>query len=162
GLFAALRANDRRLSEARDEEEGTATLERERARLEKAIQHRRRLVRAKHDGSHVRAGLDLRRLGDEGGGAGCAGRFTPVGRLRALVVTDGRVRGYAVGSVAQATAAVDSARFVLRQAARGRPVRLDDLGSRLQEALLGPAAGRLAPGPVVVSPTAALHAVPWG
>ena len=88
--------------------------------------------------------------------------FAVDGRLRSLVVTGGRVRAYDVGTVAEASSAVDSARFVLRQAARGRPVRLAGVRSRLQDALLGPSAAACGPGPVVVSPTAALHATPWG
>jgi hypothetical protein len=88
--------------------------------------------------------------------------FEVDGRLRSVVVTGGRVRAYDVGSAADAGAAVDSARFVLRQAARGRPVRLADVGARLQKALLGPSVAAFGSGPVVVSPTASLHAAPWG
>ena len=53
------------------------------------------------------------------------------------------------------------ARFALRQTARGRPSDLDDVGRRLQEALLGDAVRRLGDGPVVVSSTrpAARHPV---
>jgi tetratricopeptide (TPR) repeat protein len=162
GLFAALRANDRKLAEARDEDGPREQLERERAQLEKAIQHRRRLVQGRNaDGPH-RAGLDVDRLVDEVGGATFVELFEVDGILRSVVVTSGRVRAYSIGSAAEAAAAVDSARFVLRQAARGRPVRLADIGTRLQEALLGPVVKLFAPGPVVISPTASLHAVPWG
>jgi tetratricopeptide (TPR) repeat protein len=159
GLLAALRANDRRLSEARDE--STSMLERERARLEKAIQHRRRLVAGSADGA-ARAGLDVDRLVDEVGDATFVELFEVDGRLRSVVVTGGRVRAYAVGRAVDATGAVDSARFVLRQAARGRPARLADIGARLQKALLGPSVAAFGSGPVVVSPTASLHAAPWG
>jgi hypothetical protein len=162
GLFAALRANDRRLSVARDEEESTVVLERERARLEKAIQHRRRLVRASSNGAPSHAGLDVARLVEEVGCSTFIELFEVDGMLRAVVVSGGRVRAHVVGSADDAAAAVDAARFVLRQAGRGRPVRLTDIGARLQASLLGPAAERLASRPVVVSPTASLHAVPWG
>ncbi|HEX5087668.1 MAG TPA: CHAT domain-containing protein [Nocardioides sp.] len=162
GLFAALRANDRKLAEVRDEEEPKEKLERERARLEKAIQHRRRLVGASNGEVQVRAGVDVARLVDEVGDAAFVELFEVDGTLRAVTVTRGKVRAFVVGSAAEATAAVDSARFVLRQAARGRPVRLADAGTRLQGALLGPVVRLLASGPVVVSPSAALHAVPWG
>jgi tetratricopeptide (TPR) repeat protein len=161
GLLAALRANDRRLSEARDEVDSTSMLERERARLEKAIQHRRRLVAGSADVA-VRGGLEVGRLVDEVGDATFVELFEVDGRLRSVVVTGGRVRAYEVGSAADAGAAVDSARFVLRQAARGRPVRLADVGARLQKALLGPSVAAFGSGPVVVSPTASLHATPWG
>ena len=102
------------------------------------------------------------RLVDEVGDATFVELLEVAGRLRSIVVTGGRVRAFDVGSAADAAAAVDSARFVLRQAARGRPVRLDDLGARLQGALLGPAVAAFGQGSVVVSPTAALHATPWG
>ena len=162
GLLAALRANDRRLSEARDDDESTSVLERERARLEKAIQHRRRLVGVSNGTGSVRAGLDVDRLVDEVGESTFVELFEVDGHLRSVVVTGGRVRAFAVGSAADATAAVDSARFVLRQAARGRPVRLADIRARLQGALLGPSVAAFGTGPVVVSPTASLHATPWG
>ncbi len=163
GLLAAMRANDRRLAEARDDDdEPTALLERERARLEKAIQHRLRLVGGTNGTGPARAGLDVDRLVDEVGDATFVELLEVAGRLRSIVVTGGRVRAFDVGSAADAAAAVDSARFVLRQAARGRPVRLDDLGARLQGALLGPGVAAFGQGSVVVSPTAALHATPWG
>jgi tetratricopeptide (TPR) repeat protein len=162
GLLAALRANDRRLSEARNEAEPTSMLERERARLEKAIQHRRRLVGVENGTGPTRSGLDVDRLVDEVGDATFVELFEVGGRLRAVVVAGGRVRAYDVGSAADAVAAVDAARFVLRQAARGRPVRLDDIRVRLQQALLGPSVAAFRPGRVVVSPPASLHATPWG
>ena len=62
---------------------------------------------------------------------------------------------------AEAEQAVAFARFALRQTARGRPSDLDDVGRRLQVALLGDAVRRLGDGPVVVSPPGRLHATPW-
>jgi hypothetical protein len=162
GLLAALRANDRRLAEARDANEPSAVLERDRSRLEKTIQHRRRLVGASAEAAAARAGLDVGRLVDAVGDGSFVELVEIDGRLRSVVVASGRVRAYAVGSAPDARAAVDAARFVLRQAARGRPVSLADIGLRLQHALLGPSVAALRPGPVVVSPTAALHATPWG
>ncbi len=162
GLLVALRANERRLSEARVSDDATRGLERERARLEKAIQHRRRLVGGTDGTAPNRAGLDVDQLVDQVGGATFVELFQVDGVLRSVVVTGGRARAYAVGSAADASAAVDAARFVLRQAARGRPVRLTDIGARLQDALLGRSVAAIGAGPVVVSPTAALHATPWG
>jgi hypothetical protein len=49
----------------------------------------------------------------------------------------------------------------VRRAAHGRPYQPGDLGARLQEVLLGAAADLLPDGPVVISPTGRLHAVPW-
>jgi hypothetical protein len=137
-------------------------LERERARLEKAILHRRRLVGVGNGTGSGRAEIDVDRLVDEVGDTTFVELFQVGDRLRSVVVTGGRVRAYDVGNAADAVAAVDSARFVLRQAARGRPVRLADIGARLQEAVLGPSVASLREGRVVVSPTASLHATPWG
>ncbi len=75
------------------------------------------------------------------------------GVLHALVARAGRVRHVVVGDTAAAEQAVAFARFALRQAARGRPADLDDVGRRLETALLGDAVRRLGDGPVVVSPT---------
>lgn len=162
GLLAALRANDRRLAEARTDDEPTSMLERERTRLEKAILHRRRLVGGTNGARPVRSGVDVGRLVDEVGDATFVELFEVDGRLRVIVVSGRRVRSHDVGTAADAAQAVASARFVLRQAARGRPVRLADAGTQLQTALLGPAVAHLGSGPVVVSPTAGLHATPWG
>jgi tetratricopeptide (TPR) repeat protein len=162
GLLAAFRVNSRRLAEARAVGEPTAVMDRERARLERAIQHRRRLVGATDGTGPLQAGLDVDRLVDEIGDSAFVELVEVDGHLRSIVVCRGRVRAYAVGSAADAAAAVASARFVLRQAARGRPVRLGDVRMRLQDTLLGPSVAAIGSGPVVVSPTASLHAAPWG
>jgi hypothetical protein len=81
--------------------------------------------------------------------------------MHALVVRGGRVRHLVVGSTSEAEQAIPFAQFSLRQAARGRPADLADVGRRLQRALLGDAARVLGDGPVVISPTARLHAAPW-
>ena len=65
--------------------------------------------------------------------------------------------------------AADFARFALRRLARGRPgddpdsalAILKAVGPDLQDAILGPAAGHLGDGPVVVVPPGKLHAIPW-
>jgi tetratricopeptide (TPR) repeat protein len=83
------------------------------------------------------------------------------GALHAVWISGGRVRCRLVGPVAAALAAVQSARFTLRQAGRGRPTTLAGLGARLQATLLGPSAATLSAGPVVISPPSRLHDVPW-
>ena len=83
------------------------------------------------------------------------------GVLHALVARSGRVTHVVVGAVSEAEQAVAFARFALRQAARGRPADLQDVGRRLESALLGDAVRRLGGGPVVISPTSRLHATPW-
>lgn len=84
------------------------------------------------------------------------------GCLQAITVSRTRVRCQPVGSVGDALDAVVAARFVLRQAARGRPVSLQGIGERLQATLLGPAVERLGTGWVIIAPPSRLHAAPWG
>jgi tetratricopeptide (TPR) repeat protein len=81
--------------------------------------------------------------------------------LYAVTVSGSRVRSHRVGKVSDALAAVAAARFVLRQAARGRPTTLSGIGERLEAVLLGPALEGLGSGRVVVAPPSRLHATPW-
>ena len=83
------------------------------------------------------------------------------GLLHAITVNGDQIRSHVVGDVSDALDAVAAARFVLRQAARGRPATLTGVGQRLQGALLGPAADSLGGGRVVVAPPSRLHATPW-
>jgi tetratricopeptide (TPR) repeat protein len=157
--LASLRDSGRRLAEARAAGDPTEHLETERARLE-------RVVRADH---HRRAGpreaggmqLDVRRLVADVGD-GCLVELVDVdGTLHVLVVHGGKVRRRVAGSVDIARQLADHARSALRRAARGRPYDPGDLGERLQETLLGSAADLIPDGPVVITPTGRLHAVPW-
>lgn len=156
--LAALRDAVRRLDLARVEGEATEGLEKERARLE-------RVVRAEHH-QLAGTGADTERL-DVDDLVTCVGDGTLVelvdvdGVLHVLVVHRGRVRRYVAGPSAEALALADSARFLLRRSARGRPYAPGDLGTRLEQVLLGDAARLLPEGPVVVVPTARLHGVPW-
>ena len=88
-------------------------------------------------------------------------RMSPVsGRLVAL---EGAV-GEGVDEVAtrdQALRAQEFARFVIRQAGRGRPADLRAAGARLEQTMLGPAARQLGEGPVVISPSSRLQGTPW-
>ncbi len=157
--LAALRDNGRRLAQARAQGEPTEQLESERRRLERAVraEHHRRAGR----GEEVDARLDVDRLVAEVG-AGALVELVPVdGTLHVLVVHDGRVRRRVAGSVDEALTLADHGRSALRRAARGRPYAPGDLGARLQEALLGPAADLLPEGPVTLVPTGRLHAAPW-
>ncbi len=92
------------------------------------------------------------------------------GLLTALVVGPRRAHLVPLGPAAPAASALDALHFALRRlsgghgsaralaaalrSARGRAAELDDL-------LLGPVRARLGDAPLVVVPTAALHAVPW-
>ena len=157
--LAALRDNGRRLAQARAEGEPTEQLETERARLERA-------VRAEH---HRRAGRSRRgrRRGSTStawwprSGAGTLVELVHVdGTLHVLVVHDGRVRRRVAGATDEALVLADHGRSAMRRAAHGRPYAPGDLGARLQETLLGPAADLLPDGPVTLVPTGRLHARP--
>ena len=159
--LAALRAQHRRLAEARASGEPTERIEARTARLEQQV--RRRLLHARGSGETAGA-LDVGVLLD-----GLAEddtvlvQLTEVDRvLHALVAGRGRVRHVVVGDAAAASQAVDFALFTLRQAARGRRAQLDVAGTRLERALLGTALEGAGESRVVVSGTSALQGVPWG
>jgi tetratricopeptide (TPR) repeat protein len=89
------------------------------------------------------------------------------GQLYATTVVGRRVRMYPVGPAEVATRELALTRFQLRRLAHGRPPpdalrALAAAGAALQRAMLGEAVRDLGDGPVVVVPTATLHAVPWG
>ena len=157
--LAALRNTRRRLAEAQAEGSPTVgRLDDERTRLERAIRRR----------THHLAGTSVSttrfhaaRLVDSLGDTTFVELVDIDGVLHALVARAGRVSHVVVGATSEAEQAVAFARFALRQAARGRPADLHDVGGRLETALLGDAVRRLGAGPVVVSPTSRLHATPW-
>ncbi len=158
--LAALRDTRRRLTQARDEEVAptAARLAEEEARLERSIRRR-----THHLSGTAAEGwkFDVAVLVDAVDGRAFVELVDIDGVLHALVIGAGRVRRVEVGPTAAADQAVAFARFALRQTARGRPTDLDDVGRRLQEALLGAAVRRLGDGPVVVSPPGRLIAAPW-
>lgn len=159
--LAALRAQHRRLVEARADGAPTDRLQARAARLEQSV--RQRMFHLRGTGV-APSSLDVGNLL----GALTADDTTLVelvevdGSLHALVAGRGRVRRLVVGAVVDATKAVDFALFTLRQAARGRRAQLDVAGARLQRALLGSALDHVGEDRVVVSGTSALQDVPWG
>ena len=159
--LAALRAQHRRLADARASGEPTEHLQARATRLEQSV--RQRLLHARGTGETASA-LDVRALLD----ALAHDDTTLVelveidGRLHAITVDKGRVRRLEVGPAAEAAKAVDFALFTLRQAARGRRAQLDVAGARLQRSLLGGALEGVGESRVVVSGTSALQGVPWG
>lgn len=158
--LAALRDNARRLASERREGGDVTRLEAERSRLEHEV--RRRLRHTSGTSRAADPGFSVTELVAAVGDAAFVELVEVGDRLHAVVVHRGRVRKLPVGSVADATRAVDFARYVLRRAARGRPSSLADAGHRLEVALLGGAGRLLADAPsVVVSPTSRLHAAPW-
>jgi len=89
------------------------------------------------------------------------------GTLYAVTVQRSGIRLYTAGGAGEAAREVDFARFLLRRLADGHQVpaagqALAVAGSRLEQALLGPAAADLDSGAVVIVPPGRLHAVPWG
>jgi tetratricopeptide (TPR) repeat protein len=83
------------------------------------------------------------------------------GLLHAVTLRRGRARRVPVGPTQAALAAVQRARFALRQVARGRRADLDGAANQLERAVLGEAAALLGDEPVVLVPPARLHHAPW-
>lgn len=165
--LAALRQATTRLEETRREGAAVAPLEREVVRLEKAV--RERSLRTPGAAGPGLGGLDIGEL-LSGLGDGQLAEIADIdGTLHVLLCGDGRVRLLTAGSTRDAMRAADFARFALRRLARARPgddldsaaAILDVSGPRLQQAILGPAAGLLRSGPLVVVPPGRLHAIPW-
>ena len=137
-------------------------LERERRRLEAAVQARTRRLPGSHKPGEGE--FDLDELFDELGPNTLIELVTVDSVLHVVVVAGRRVRLHTVGSVPERE--VQMNRFVLRRLARGRPHPGDELvlkhrGTRLEASLLGGAAAELGDGPVVVIPPGRLRAVPW-
>jgi hypothetical protein len=140
-----------------------AVLERERRRLEAAVQARTRRL----PGSQVReAGeFDLGAIFDELGDSTLVEIVeAPDGVLNAIVVGDRRVRLHTVGAIPDRE--VQLSRFVLRRIAHGPARTGDELvlrgrGAVLESSLLGSAVTDLGEGPVVIVPPGQLRAVPW-
>ncbi|MCW2738587.1 CHAT domain-containing protein [Nocardioides sp.] len=159
--LAALRAQHRRLAEARAEGAPTERLQARVLRLEQSV--RQRLFHTRGTGARATSfdvGELLAALAEDD--TVLVELVEVDGELHALVAGRGRVRRLRVGSAADATKAVDFALFALRQAARGRRAQLDLAGARLQRALLGSALDHTGDDRVVVSGTSALQGVPWG
>jgi tetratricopeptide (TPR) repeat protein len=114
-------------------------------------------------------GLDIAELLDRLGPAQLVDIVDVDGAISVLVCRAGRVRLFPGGRIGDAAQAAAFARFALRRLARSRPG--DDLasasailtaaGPRMQEALLGPAAGYLGDRPTVIVPPGKLHSLPW-
>ncbi|MFI7640735.1 CHAT domain-containing protein [Nonomuraea sp. NPDC049400] len=162
--LAALRQAEHLLAHARqDGAASAAALERDRGRLESRVRAttlRTRGGRERGDRDGDRTERLLAALGE--------GRLAELvvidGTLHVLLCGDGTVRRHAVGPMDRAAAEVEFARSRLRRLAYERhPGRreLHDLGARLEQALLGPIAGRPGDGPLVIVPPSTLHTTPW-
>ncbi|MCS0599682.1 CHAT domain-containing protein [Streptomyces sp. LP11] len=138
-------------------------LEREQRRLEREVRSRTRHIRGAAPGAGDR--LDVGRLLDRLGDGLLLELAVVAGRVHVLLCGRGRVRRFTGGPLAEAVAEAEHVQAGLRRLAHpGAAARLplvEAAGLRLQELLLGEAAARLGPGPVVVVPPGALHRVPW-
>ena len=158
----ALRSVSRLLGETEMAASHRNALERERRRLEAAVQARTRRLPGSHKPGE--GGFDLDGLFDELGPNTLIELVTVDSVLHAVIVAGRRVRLHTVGSVPERE--VQMNRFVLRRITRGRPQPGDELalkhrGAALEASLLGDAAAELGDGPVVVIPPGRLRAVPW-
>jgi tetratricopeptide (TPR) repeat protein len=165
--LAMLRAVTVRLDEAREQGSPTTALQRDQLRLEGAVRARSLLARGA--GAAASGGLDVPELLDQLGDTQLVELVEVDGALHVLLCTSGRVRQFRAGATAEAVRAAQYAGFALRRLARDRLHSDPDstlailaaTGPRLEAALLGPAAGYLGDGPVVVVPPGKLHAIPW-
>ena len=165
--LAALREATRRLEEARQQGNPTGTLQRDQLRLEGVV--RARSLQARGEADPDQAGVDIAALLAQLGPAQLVEIVDVDGVLSVLVGRGGRVRQFTAGRTEDAVHAADFARFGLRRLARRRAgddpdsarAILKAAGPDLQDAILGPAAGYLGEGPVVVVPPGKLHAIPW-
>ena len=165
--LVALREVTRQLEKARSLGTPTAELRTEQQRLESLV--RECTLRTP---GHAVTGPSSLRVGDlldELGTAQLIEIADIDGLVRVLVCGTGRVRQFTAGRTADAARAAGFARFALRRLARARPgddpgsalAMLNASGSKLEDALLGPAVRYLTGGPVVIVPPGRLHAIPW-
>ena len=160
--LAALRSVIRLLAASEMPAPRRTVLERERRRLEAAVQARTR----RSPGSRVQAAeeFDLDTLFGELGGSSLIELVEVDGVLHVITVADRRVRLHTVGDVPEDEIRMN--RFLLRRLARSPP-RIGDeqslayRGAQLESSLLGSAAAELGDGPVVIIPPGRLQAVPW-
>jgi hypothetical protein len=165
--LAALRSVTRDLEEARSQGRPSASLQKEQQRLETEV--RASALRAQGNEPWTRAPFSPADLLDKLGPAQLIEIVDVDGDLHVLICGSGRIRQFAAGHADDAMKAADFARFALRRLARSQPgddpssslAVLDRAGPALQQALLGPAAGHLGDGPVIIVPTGKLHPVPW-
>jgi tetratricopeptide (TPR) repeat protein len=160
--LSALRHVTRLLAMSETPAPGRGTLERERRRLEAAVQARTRRAPA----SSVReAGeFDFGALSAELGDRTLIELVEVDGVLHVVTVAGRRVRLYTLDRVPERE--VQLSRFALRRLARGGSRLGDEVvlahsGASLEASLLGPAAAELDDRPVVVVPPGRLQAVPW-
>jgi tetratricopeptide (TPR) repeat protein len=164
--LTALRDVTSRLDRARSQGDPTLVFQREQLRLEAAV--RARVLSSQGNGRGDRWRFGVPSLLDRLGDASLVQIVAIDGDLHILVCGAGRVRHWTAGRADDAAREVDFARFGLRRLAHGRGAgqqgalaAIEASGRALEAVLLGPAAGQLGCGPVIVVPPGRLHAVPW-
>ncbi|MFJ8487672.1 CHAT domain-containing protein [Streptomyces sp. NPDC094038] len=161
--LTAFREIASRAEEARRERRPVPALEREQRRLEREIRARTHHTRGDGPGGGDR--FDPARLLDRLGDARLVELAVLDGRVHILLCGQGRVRRFTGGLLAEAVAEAEHVQAGLRRLAHpGAEARLpvvEAAGRRLEELLLGAAAGQLGSGPVVIVPPGALQRVPW-
>ncbi|MEH0548418.1 CHAT domain-containing tetratricopeptide repeat protein [Streptomyces sp. B21-105] len=173
GGLTAFRVIASRAEAARRDGRPVPALEREQRRLEREIRSRTLHMGGVTPWSGDRFGaggfggerFDAKRLLDRLGAARLVELAVLDGRVQVLLCGAGRVRRFAGGLLADAEREAEHVQAGLRRlahpGAEGRLPVVEAMGRRLEDLLLGEAAGRLGPGPVVVVPPARLHRVPW-
>ena len=164
--LAALRDVMSRFDDARARGAPAGHLDVERRRLEQAIRARTRRAAGRAQQSSGPRGIAVGEVLDGLGDHLLVDLVALDGTLYVVTARPGRVRLHEAGPLAAAVREVELARFMLRRLAHGNAPpgageRLAVAGSRLQDALLGPAVSDLDGRPVVLAPAAVLHAVPW-
>ena len=160
--LSALRSVIRLLAASEMPAPRRTVLERERRRLESAVQAR---TRRSPGGRAREAGeFDLDMLFGELGGSSLIELVEVDGVLHVITVADRRVRLHTVGGVPEDE--IRMSRFLLRRLARSTPRSGDERlltyrGTQLESLLLGSAVAELGDGPVIVIPPGRLQAVPW-
>ena len=163
--LSALREASRQLDRDGLSASHTATLRRERTRLEAAV--RARVLRTPGATSARFRPFALDALLDALEGSVLVEIVELEGFLHALVVSRSGIRVHAVGPAGDAAREVDFARFLLRRLADERPVpsaadALAGAAGLLEASLLGPAAAEIDSDHVVIVPPGRLNAIPWG
>jgi tetratricopeptide (TPR) repeat protein len=168
--LATLRATTSRLDDALVNGTPFGALASRSQRLERRIRDRlRRQPGTLGDALGTTAHGIVRPLLDELGTDRLAAIVAINGDLHVLTCGAGRVRRTVAGRVTVAARLLETACWLLRRLAYGVTpdlaerllTRLEVVGSRLQDNLLGEAVTQLGDGPVVIVPPGRLHAVPW-
>src|SRR5262249_50037061 len=160
--LSALRHVTRLLARSEMPAPGRSGLERERRRLEAAVQARTR--RAPGSGVREAAKFDLGALCAELGDRTLIELVEVDNMLHVISIAGRRVRPYTPCRGPQREGGLS--RLRRRRIGRGRlragdEALLAHMGADLEASLLGPAAAELGDRPVVVVPPGRLHAVPW-